>query len=109
MLLRDANNVVASSIIISHDSTSFMLLGIKVQIMCSFNSQIQSYVKIDGQSTVLVSIPYLRPKTTFLLLSNSCSLLTQGILSEKRTGVSLAISAVSRQRSHTRIKVTQDS
>jgi hypothetical protein len=111
MLLRNANNVVASSLIISHDRISRMLLGINIQIMYPFNSHSQSYVTIDVQSAGLSwwQSPIWGPRPHFYYYQTVADLLIQGTLSEKRTGVSLTISDGPRQRSHTRVQVTRDS
>jgi hypothetical protein len=70
-------------------------------------SESESYVTTDGQSASLswnkTPIWGLRPD--FFLLSDSCG----SVLSHERTGLSIAIAADPRQRSHSRVRVPWDS
>jgi hypothetical protein len=63
-------------------------------------SQSQSYVKTDGQSTILFGV---KPS------SDSWRLLMWAPLSNERTGLSFTIAAGPRQRSHSRARIPRDS
>jgi hypothetical protein len=75
-----------------------------------FESESESYVTTDGQSTSLswnnAPIWGLRPDFYYCL---TVSLLMWGALSDERTGLSFTIAAGLRQRSHSRVPVPLDS
>jgi hypothetical protein len=74
-------------------------------------SKSESYVTTDGQSASLswskVSIWGLRPELYYC--QTVAGLLMWDSLSDERTGLSFIMAAVSRQRSHFRVRVPWDS
>jgi hypothetical protein len=72
----------------------------------------KSMLRYDRRSVgqaVLVSSTHLGLTTRFLLLSDSCSLLTWGALSNERAGLPFTIAAGPRQLSHSWVRVPRDS
>jgi hypothetical protein len=75
------------------------------------SSRVESYVTTDGPSASLswnkAPIWYLRPD--FYYCPTVVGLLIWGTLSDERRGLSFAIDAGPRQRSHSRVRVPWDS
>jgi hypothetical protein len=61
-----------------------------------------------GQSGLLPGL-HLGPKARYLLLSDSCQLVDVGALSDEKAYLSFTIAAGPRQRSHSRVRVPQNS
>jgi hypothetical protein len=70
-------------------------------------SQSQSYVTTDGQSASLswYQAPIWGLRPDFYYCQRVAGLLTWGVLSNERTGLSFTIAAGPRQRSHSRVRV----
>jgi hypothetical protein len=68
-----------------------------------------SYDRRSVGQSVLVSSICQGSKTRFLFLSGGCCLLVWGAMSNYRTGLSFTIAAGPHQRSHSRVRVPQDS
>jgi hypothetical protein len=92
-LVTDLNNVFCFR--------AYVLTGWRLSHNCLIQSQSQSYVTADGQSTSLswCQAPIWGPRSDFCYCQTVAGLLW-GALSDERTGPSFIIAAGRRKRSH---------